>query len=150
VFNKEKKVLCGNRMDVPGSWQLPQGGIDEGEEPAAGARRELYEEMGLKCPGDVVSVKTLDETISYDVPPGTWLEKQGFAGQRMHWTLYFYPGSDLPKVDLSGLGGEKPEFTEVQWMSWPELLAANEFKRALNEKLQRLAEPVIDAYTASL
>eukprot|EP00961_Rhodomonas_salina_P266905 3606574-Rhodomonas_salina.1 len=56
VFNKEKKVLCGNRMDVPGSWQLPQGGIDEGEEPAAGARRELYEEMGLKCPGQTNSI----------------------------------------------------------------------------------------------
>ncbi len=70
VFNRDKKLLCGNRKDVPGSYQLPQGGIDEGEDPTAAAGRELYEEMGLKVPDDVVPIRTLDETVSYEVPPG--------------------------------------------------------------------------------
>eukprot|EP00286_Rhodomonas_abbreviata_P019992 CAMPEP_0181294136 /NCGR_PEP_ID=MMETSP1101-20121128/3434_1 /TAXON_ID=46948 /ORGANISM="Rhodomonas abbreviata, Strain Caron Lab Isolate" /LENGTH=166 /DNA_ID=CAMNT_0023398763 /DNA_START=41 /DNA_END=541 /DNA_ORIENTATION=+ len=151
IFNREKKVLCGHRVDIKGAWQPPQGGIDEGENPVQGAAREMYEEMGLKATEHVKEVKLLDETISYEVPPGTWLEKKGYIGQRMHWMLYFYAGEGLPPVDLSGLGGEKPEFTEVMFMTWEELLQSKlGFKRPLFERLQQIAEPEIEQYVASV
>jgi len=47
VFNRKGEVLVGERVGVPDSWQFPQGGIDEGEDPQAAALRELYEEVGI-------------------------------------------------------------------------------------------------------
>merc|ERR1711908_257289 len=122
VFNKKGQVLVGERSDKPGQWQFPQGGTD-GEEHSQAARRELYEEMGLKEPV-VAYVGMVPESMRYDVPPGTWLEKAGFAGQEMQFALFFLAVDDDPSehCNLSGLGGEQREFNAVRWIEWEPLL----------------------------
>jgi putative (di)nucleoside polyphosphate hydrolase len=137
VFNIRRQIFIGERSDRVGQWQLPQGGIDDGESPADAAVRELYEEMGLRTPDHVTLVETLEETIPYDVPPGTWLSKAGFAGQRLHFTLLFFPGDGAPPADLSGLGGEKPEFAQAKWSSFGDLVPTMVgFKRDVYARLQ--------------
>jgi len=139
VFNQQKQILVGERIKSRGQWQPCQGGIDGSETPSEAAKRELYEEMGLRVGEEVQEVGCLDEQIKYDVPPGTWLQKEGFVGQEMFWTLYYYPGQDLPPVDLSGLGGEKPEFSKVKWTTFEELLPGVVlFKANLFSRLQVL------------
>lgn len=89
----------------------------------------------------------LPETTPYDVPPGTWLEKAGYCGQEMHWSVFEYKGDvdDVDaSVDLSGLGGEKREFEAVRWTTFDELVPTMVgFKRPVYERLASLVEPVI-------
>mmetsp|Transcript_31603 Transcript_31603/g.49505 ORF Transcript_31603/g.49505 Transcript_31603/m.49505 type:complete len:110 (+) Transcript_31603:469-798(+) len=107
--------------------------------------------MGLRVGEEVQEVGCLDEQIKYDVPPGTWLQKEGFVGQEMFWTLYYYPGQDLPPVDLSGLGGEKPEFSKVKWTTFEELLPGVVlFKANLFSRLQELSKPKIEEFCSNL
>jgi len=148
IFNRRAEVLIGRRKDNCDNWQFPQGGIEDGENPAVAATREVYEEMGIRSPGHVLLVGTLDEVHAYKTPEGSWLHQQGFIGQHLHWTLFYYPGpEEMPPVDVSGLGGEKQEFVGVDWVTWETLLPRTVwFKRDMYEALQQLAAPVIEAY----
>ena len=62
IFNSKGQVLVGERVDKPGQWQFPQGGLDKGENEADAARREVWEEIGLKEP-EIEFVKTLKGSI---------------------------------------------------------------------------------------
>ena len=148
IFNRRAEVLIGRRKDNCDNWQFPQGGIEDGENPAVAATREVYEEMGIRSPGHVLLVETLDEVHAYKTPKGSWLHRQGFIGQHLHWTLFYFPGpEEMPPVDVSGLGGEKQEFVEVDWVTWETLLPRTVwFKRDMYEALEQLAAPVIEAY----
>eukprot|EP00960_Hanusia_phi_P029470 747964-Hanusia_phi.AAC.5 len=149
VFNKHKQLLLGERKDKAGAWQLPQGGIEEGESAVEAAARELFEETGLREP-TVKTVKALSETHRYDVPGNTWLRKAGFCGQEMHWTLFLYPSDGLPPVNLNGIG-EPAEFTRVKWSSWEELILRSvDFKKQTYEDLSKLAAPEIEEICRSL
>ena len=121
------------------------------ENPGVAATREIYEEMGIRSPGHVMLLRTLDEVHAYKTPEGSWLHQQGYEGQHLHWTLFFYPGPDeMPPLDMSGLGGEKQEFVAAEWVTWEALLPRTVwFKRDMYEALQQLAAPVIEEYTAS-
>ena len=142
IFDRRGRLLVFERSDRPGQWQFPQGGLDEGEDDRAAAAREVWEETGLRAP-TVTFVSTLRERLRYDVPPGTWLEKQGFRGQQMAWSLFFFePDTDAPSqfCNLDGLGGEKPEFKAVRWASWAEVLESMAgFKRPVYERLSEIS-----------
>eukprot|EP00585_Thalassiosira_rotula_P008422 CAMPEP_0196157414 /NCGR_PEP_ID=MMETSP0910-20130528/43988_1 /TAXON_ID=49265 /ORGANISM="Thalassiosira rotula, Strain GSO102" /LENGTH=349 /DNA_ID=CAMNT_0041422085 /DNA_START=122 /DNA_END=1171 /DNA_ORIENTATION=- len=126
VFNSKNEILIGERMGKPGSWQTPQGGVDDGGETTTEAAiRELYEEVGLED-GKHVRLEKMDGEISpitcqYKTEgTGSWLEKEGFAGQELSWTIFRCSDSNLERdpslvCNLSGLNGEKPEFTAVKW-----------------------------------
>ncbi|EKX53653.1 hypothetical protein GUITHDRAFT_64091 [Guillardia theta CCMP2712] len=149
VFNKQKQLLLGERKDKAGAWQLPQGGIEEGESPTEAAARELFEETGLREP-TVKTIKSLCETHKYDVPGKSWLHKAGFCGQEMHWTLFLYPSDGLPPVNLNGIG-EPAEFTRVKWSTWEELVQRSvDFKKQTYEDLSKIAAPEIEEVCKSL
>ena len=125
VLNAEGLIWLGRRnKDLVGQeheyrWQMPQGGIDAGEEPKAAAFRELYEETGIR------SAEVLAETqnwISYDIPPqyvGVAL-KGKFRGQRQKWFAMRFTGAEQ-EIDLAP-AGQKPEFDAWRWASPSEVL----------------------------
>jgi putative (di)nucleoside polyphosphate hydrolase len=140
LFNRQGLVFLGRRKQrrsagalVAGhEWQMPQGGIDEGESPLAAARRELYEET------NVASLALLAEApdwLNYDLPPeaavGRW--KGRYRGQTQRWFAFRFTGEDA-EIDIARPGGGafKPEFEAWEWRplsSAPALVVP--FKRAV-------------------
>ena len=121
VFNAAGQVWLGRRDGVPApySWQFPQGGVDEGEELDAAARRELEEETGI------TSVSLLARTqawITYDFPEEVvWARRQGFVGQAQAWFAFRFEGEEA-EIDLGV--HTHPEFDSWRWASLDEALAS--------------------------
>jgi len=136
LLNSERKVWVGARIDNPGdAWQMPQGGIDEGEEPWATALRELEEETGI-APHLVERVATCPERLRYDLPeewrPRVW--RGQWIGQEQDWFCCRFLGRD-DDVDIAT---EHPEFREWRWID-PERLpdVIVPFKRDLYARVLR-------------
>ena len=132
LVNREGKVFVAQRIDSTlEAWQMPQGGLDEGETPEEGAFRELEEETGI--PRDKVEiVAAAPEPLLYDLPHDLVgkLWKGKWRGQRQHWFLLRFLGEDS---DVN-IGTEHPEFRAWKWTD-PEDLPATivPFKRKLYE-----------------
>ena len=130
LINEAGMIFAGQRKDSTApAWQMPQGGIDEGEKPRAAALRELWEETGVTADLEKFVGKT-HGGVTYDLPPdllGTvWGGK--YRGQRQKWFLYRYQGRD----DQVNIATEHPEFERWKWISAQEMLAAIvPFKRAV-------------------
>ena len=136
LINPAGLIFAGQRRDstVP-AWQMPQGGIDQGERPRQAARRELQEETGISK--DLVEfVGKTDDWVTYDLPPEllgkVWDGK--FRGQRQKWFLYRYLGRD----DQVNIATEHPEFERWKWIGADEMLAEIvPFKRAVYDEVVR-------------
>lgn len=119
LVNREGRVFAGQRIDNPGpAWQMPQGGVDEGEKPRKAALRELREETGL-LPDAVKILGKTSGWLSYDLPgelvPRIW--KGQYRGQKQRWFLMRFLGSD----SLIDIQTEHPEFSRWAWMRPDEL-----------------------------
>lgn len=116
-------VFAGERLDAPGAWQMPQGGIDPGETAAAAALRELTEETGIR-PGLVRLEAMTARPLRYDLPADLLGRAWGgrFRGQEIAWARLRFEGADAD-VDLSGIG-HAPEFSRWRWMTPAALTAA--------------------------
>jgi putative (di)nucleoside polyphosphate hydrolase len=143
VINREGLVFIGRRKSGPEHidethvWQMPQGGIDEGEEPYKAALRELYEETSIK------SVEKLGEVadwIPYDIPRNivgaAWKGK--YRGQKQKWYALRFTGDESEIDILNPGGGHEPEFIAWRWEKierLPELVVP--FKRPAYEQIVR-------------
>jgi putative (di)nucleoside polyphosphate hydrolase len=130
LINREGKAFAGQRIDTTvEAWQMPQGGIDPGEDAEGAAMRELGEEIGVS-PGHVELIAIAPGEFLYDLPEEligkVWKGK--WRGQRQKWFLYRFVGED-GDIDLET---EHPEFRAWRWVDpaeLPELIVP--FKRKL-------------------
>ena len=132
LLNAEGRVFTGQRIDsdVP-AWQMPQGGLDPGEDHRTAALRELEEETGI-APDRVEIIAETAEPVRYDLPTEllgkVW--KGRFRGQEQHWVLMRFLGDDAEVT----LETEHPEFSEWRWSPASELVTGIvPFKRAVYE-----------------
>lgn len=130
VINADRHLLIGQRIDsAVEAWQLPQGGIDPGEEPHAAALRELGEETGI-APDKVQLLAATEQEFYYDLPEEligkVWHGK--WRGQRQRWFLYRFCGTD---ADVN-IATAHPEFRAWRWAHPADVVAlAVPFKRQL-------------------
>ena len=118
VARADGLVLALERIDQPDRWQMPQGGLNVGEEPAEASLRELREETGLQ-PEQVELVAEYPAWLAYELPPAR--RREGRArGQVQKWFLFRFLGSD-EDIDLTPPKGERQEFRAFRWMDLAEL-----------------------------
>lgn len=120
MVNEKGHVFVGQRLDNnQNAWQMPQGGIDAGEDPETAAYRELLEETGVKKQ-DVRFVASSSQWLSYDLPedliPILWNGK--FRGQKQKWFLFKFLGED---GDIN-IATKQPEFSKWKWIPKENLL----------------------------
>lgn len=150
VFNPQGLVWIGRRIgsaihSAPaGWWQMPQGGIDEGEDPTAAALRELFEETGMRT-GRIIAESS--EWYSYDLPPHLMGKLWGgkHRGQTQKWFAIRFEGDDQ-EINISPTE-HNPEFDAWRWAPIAEVLTAIiPFKRdvytAIIQEFRSFAVPV--------
>jgi putative (di)nucleoside polyphosphate hydrolase len=134
LINGEGKVFVAQRLDSTlEAWQMPQGGLDEGEEPLSGALRELEEETGIR-PEHVEVIARCPNELFYDLPPDLVgkLWKGRWRGQRQSWFLARFTGRD-EDIDIQTA---HPEFRAWKWADPEELPAMIvPFKKKLYEDI---------------
>jgi putative (di)nucleoside polyphosphate hydrolase len=143
VLNRAGLVFIGRRSSGPEHidethvWQMPQGGIDEGEEPYPAAQRELYEETNIRSAeklGEIADWLTYD--IPRDIVGQAWNGK--YRGQKQKWYALRFTGNDR-EIDIANPGGgHDPEFIDWRWepmANLPDLVVP--FKRATYERVVR-------------
>ena len=144
LVNRDGRVFVGQRMDSTlEAWQMPQGGIDPGEDAGAAAVRELGEETGVD-PALVELIAEAPEELCYDLPPEligkVWRGK--WRGQRQRWFLYRFLGEDR---DVN-IATAHPEFRAWRWMDPADLPAVVvPFKRDLYEAVLAAFRPHLAA-----
>ena len=123
-------VFAGQRIDSPSpAWQMPQGGIDDGEKPKEAAYRELWEETGV-TKDKVEFVAKTHGWVTYDLPPELLGKVWGgkYRGQRQKWFLYRFLGRD----DQINITSDHPEFSQWCWIGADEMISSIvPFKRAV-------------------
>lgn len=143
VLNRDNQVWAGRRIvgadsEMAGTdklWQMPQGGIDRGEDPLPAALRELYEETGMRT---VTLLAEAPNWINYDLPPemvGIAL-KGKFRGQTQRWFAFRFEGDESEIAINPPPGGHEAEFDSWAWkpmMDLPELIVP--FKRKVYDEV---------------
>ena len=132
ILNNENKVFVGKRRDNPiDKWQMPQGGVDSGEDYLMAMKRELYEETSIK---NIKILRELDGFFEYELPTNLvgkiWKGK--FRGQKQKWFITKFIG-DEKEINLDT---KHPEFIDWKWISpkqLPEVIV--DFKKDLYLKL---------------
>lgn len=140
LLNRRSQVFIARRIDTPGeAWQMPQGGIDEGETPLEAAWREMEEEIGTRAATLIAETR---DWLRYDLPlelvPRVWGGR--FRGQEQKWFAFRFTGSDSDiRIDTS-----EPEFVAWRWADMVELTQLIvPFKRPLYEAVIRELGPYI-------
>ena len=141
ILNNNKEILVGKRIDHPsGFWQMPQGGIDEYENPEEAVWREMMEEIGTN---NVTLIKTSNQWLNYDIPNDTlktlpWGHK--YKGQTQKWFAFKFTGKNQD-IDV---GTTNPEFSEWKWINYQDIVdKIVPFKRSVYSKILEEFEELI-------
>ena len=117
ILNKKNQVFVAKRIDNPKNfWQMPQGGVDQGEKFYNAALRELYEETSIK---NVTLLKEIEEYISYELPDYLLgvIWKGKYRGQKQKWFIMRFKGDDK-EINIKTT---KPEFMDWKWVEIEDL-----------------------------
>ena len=141
VLNHENKIFVGKRKDNPvDKWQMPQGGVDKGEDFITAMKRELKEETSID---NIKIVKEIDGWLEYELPKNLLgiIWKGKFRGQKQKWFIVRFTGTDS-EINLET---KYPEFIEWKWIEMnklPEVIV--NFKRNVYVKLLSELKKIID------
>ena len=132
ILNNQNKVFVGKRKDNPGDkWQMPQGGVDSGEDYLSAMKRELFEETSIK---NIKVLREIDGFFEYELPENLigiiW--KGRFRGQKQKWYIAKFLGEEK-EINLNT---KNPEFIDWKWIlpdMLPEMIV--DFKKDLYKKL---------------
>ena len=132
VINKDNKVFVGKRKDNPiDKWQMPQGGVDKGEELVDAMRRELKEETSIK---NIEIIKEIDGWLDYELPKNLLgkIWKGRYRGQKQKWFIVKFLGEES-EINITT---KRPEFIEWKWVErsqLPNIIV--DFKKNVYERL---------------
>ncbi len=141
VLNKDNKVFVAKRIDNPKNfWQMPQGGVDKGENFLSAAYRELEEETSIKS---VRLIKEIDKITTYLLPKNLLgvIWKGKYKGQKQKWFLMRFLGSD----NEININTNKPEFLEWKWIDLDMITeVVVDFKFEVYKTLQKEVKSIIN------
>ena len=141
VLNNENKVFVAKRIDnAKNFWQMPQGGVDEGEDFLKAAYRELEEETSIKS---VELIRELDGTITYDLPDRLLgiIWKGKYRGQKQKWFLMKFTGTEQ-EINIKT---KNPEFLEWKWIELDQITEfVVDFKLHVYKELQEKVKKIIN------
>ena len=132
VLNKDNKVFVGKRKDNPiDKWQMPQGGVDKGEELVDAMKRELKEETSIK---NIKIIKEIDGWLDYELPKNLLgkIWKGTYRGQKLKWFIVKFLGEES-EINITT---KRPEFIEWKWVEksqLPNIIV--DFKKNVYERL---------------
>ena len=132
VLNSENKIFVGKRVDNPiDKWQMPQGGVDKGENFISAMRRELKEETSIQ---NIKILKQIDQWFEYELPKNLLgiIWKGKFRGQKQKWFVVRFIGNES-EINLKT---KHPEFIEWKWVEVDDLTKVIvDFKKDVYKKL---------------
>lgn len=145
IFNPRGLVFLGERRQDPGAWQMPQGGIKQGQTAEEAVWAELREETGLTAHTTIIAA--MPQPIDYDFPDyvqGKIASK--YRGQRQHWFALLYRGPDSAVQLENAYEPEHPEFRSWRWATLEEAVRLIvDFKRPAYEQVAAWAAPLVAA-----
>lgn len=141
ILNKENKIFVAKRIDNPSNfWQMPQGGVDDGEDFLSAAFRELEEETSIK---NAKLIQEIEGTTTYELPKNLLgiIWKGKYKGQKQKWFLMRYLGND----DEININTDKPEFSDWKWIDLNMITKfVVDFKLHVYKELQEKVKKIIN------
>ena len=141
LLNKENKVFVARRIDNPKNfWQMPQGGVDKGEDFLSAAFRELEEETNIK---NVSLIKEIDGITTYELPDHLLgiIWKGKYKGQKQKWFLMKFTGEDK-EIDINT---QNPEFLDWKWIDLNQITeVVVNFKLQVYKELKEKVKKIIN------
>ena len=140
LLNDKNQVFVGKRKDNPGDlWQMPQGGVDDGEDFLSAMQRELFEETNIQ---NIEVIKEIDKIYEYELPKNLigiiWKGK--FKGQKQQWYIMRFKGDDK-EINIRT---KHPEFLEWKWVNPDKITKfVVKFKLHVYEKIQEEVKKIL-------